>query len=54
MFALKFSSKIIFNSICLFQVVNKHLLKDLTERGLWDDDMKNKLIASNGSVQVRN
>lgn len=34
-----------------FMVVNKHLLKDLTERGLWDDDMKNKLIASNGSVQ---
>lgn len=34
-----------------FQVVNQHLLRDLTERDLWDDDMKNKLIASNGSVQ---
>lgn len=34
-----------------FQVVNHHLLKDLTERGLWDDGMKHKLIAHNGSVQ---
>ena len=33
------------------QVVNHHLLKDLTERGLWDDGMKHKLIAHNGSVQ---
>ena len=35
-----------------FQVVNKHLLRDLTELGLWDDNMKNTLIAHNGSVQV--
>lgn len=34
-----------------FVVVNKHLLKDLTELGLWDSTMKNKLIAENGSVQ---
>ena len=34
-----------------FQVVNQHLLRDLTERDLWDDDMKNKLIAHNGSIQ---
>eukprot|EP01134_Creolimax_fragrantissima_P002270 CFRG2270T1 len=34
-----------------FQIVNQHLLKDLTEMGLWDDDMKNRLIASGGSVQ---
>ena len=34
-----------------FQVVNKHLLKDLVERGLWTDSMKNQLIAENGSVQ---
>lgn len=34
-----------------FQVVNQHLLKDLTELGLWNEDMKNKLIAHNGSVQ---
>lgn len=34
-----------------FQVVNQHLLRDLTERGLWNDDMKNQLIANGGSVQ---
>ncbi|TRY75630.1 hypothetical protein TCAL_09737 [Tigriopus californicus] len=34
-----------------FQVVNQHLLRDLTERDLWDDDMKQELIASNGSIQ---
>ncbi|XP_002741928.2 ribonucleoside-diphosphate reductase large subunit [Saccoglossus kowalevskii] len=34
-----------------FQVVNHHLLKDLTEMGLWNDDMKNLLIANNGSIQ---
>ena len=32
-------------------MVNHHLLKDLTERGLWDDDMKNTMIAHGGSVQ---
>ncbi|QGN24263.1 ribonucleoside-diphosphate reductase subunit alpha [Elizabethkingia anophelis] len=34
-----------------FVVVNKHLLNDLTELGLWSPSMKNKLIAENGSVQ---
>ncbi|HVI45980.1 MAG TPA: ribonucleoside-diphosphate reductase subunit alpha [Chitinophaga sp.] len=34
-----------------FVVVNKHLLKDLVELGLWDNDMKTKIIASNGSIQ---
>jgi ribonucleoside-diphosphate reductase alpha chain len=34
-----------------FIVVNKHLLKDLVDLGLWNDKMKNKLIESNGSVQ---
>lgn len=34
-----------------FVVVNKHLLKDLVKIGLWNDTMKNKLIAANGSVQ---
>lgn len=34
-----------------FVVVNKHLLKDLVEIGLWNDKIKNKLIAANGSVQ---
>ncbi|MDG1159058.1 MAG: ribonucleoside-diphosphate reductase subunit alpha [Flavobacteriales bacterium] len=34
-----------------FIIVNKHLLRDLTKLGLWDENMKNKLIAANGSVQ---
>ncbi|MCP9768006.1 ribonucleoside-diphosphate reductase subunit alpha [Lacihabitans sp. LS3-19] len=34
-----------------FVVVNKHLLRDLVKIGLWNDSMKNKLIAANGSVQ---
>lgn len=34
-----------------FAIVNKHLLKDLIEAGIWNEDMKYKLIASNGSVQ---
>lgn len=34
-----------------FVVVNKHLLNDLTRLGIWNDDIKNKLIAANGSVQ---
>lgn len=32
-------------------IVNKHLLKDLIDNGLWNDEMKEMLIASNGSVQ---
>ncbi|MFC2175994.1 ribonucleoside-diphosphate reductase subunit alpha [Bacteroidota bacterium] len=34
-----------------FVVVNKHLLKDLVKLGLWNNNMKNELIAANGSVQ---
>ncbi|MEM6263681.1 MAG: ribonucleoside-diphosphate reductase subunit alpha [Bacteroidota bacterium] len=34
-----------------FVVVNKYLLKDLIELGLWNDTMKDRLIAANGSVQ---
>ncbi len=34
-----------------FVVVNKHLLKDLVKLGMWNDSMKNMLIAANGSVQ---
>ncbi|CAF3050747.1 unnamed protein product [Rotaria sp. Silwood2] len=34
-----------------FQVVNDHLLKDLTELGLWNPDMKNRLMYENGSIQ---
>ncbi len=33
-----------------FIVVNKYLLNDLIELGLWNEDMKNALMASNGSV----
>lgn len=34
-----------------FMVVNKHLLKDLVKLGLWNDQMKQDIIAANGSVQ---
>ncbi|CAG0918059.1 unnamed protein product [Notodromas monacha] len=34
-----------------FQVVNPHLLQDLSDRNLWDDDMKNTILAHNGSIQ---
>ncbi|KAG8660682.1 ribonucleoside-diphosphate reductase large subunit isoform X3 [Manihot esculenta] len=33
-----------------FVVVNKHLLHDLTEIGLWSHSLKNKIIYENGSV----
>nr|WOC30888.1 Ribonucleoside-diphosphate reductase large subunit [Spodoptera litura nucleopolyhedrovirus] len=34
-----------------FQVVNRHLVKDLTAIGLWNDTIKNLIIHNNGSVQ---
>jgi ribonucleoside-diphosphate reductase alpha chain len=34
-----------------FVVVNKHLLRDLIDAGVWSLDLKNKIIAQNGSVQ---
>jgi len=34
-----------------FQVVNQHLLKDLSDRGLWNDDLKNEIVSQNGSIQ---
>ena len=34
-----------------FVVINKYLLTDLISLGLWDEDMKQKIIAANGSVQ---
>lgn len=37
-----------------FVVVNKHLLKDLVELNLWTDEMKNHIIAHNGSIQKIN
>lgn len=43
---------LLFFGLCPLQVVNPHLLKDLTERGLWSEEMKNQIIAHNGSIQV--
>jgi ribonucleoside-diphosphate reductase alpha chain len=34
-----------------FIIVNKHLMKDLIQIGLWNDNMRNKLISTNGSIQ---
>lgn len=34
-----------------FQIVNPWLLKDLVDMGLWSENMKNRIIASNGSIQ---
>ncbi len=34
-----------------FIVVNKHLLKDLIKLNLWNDEMKDRLMEANGSVQ---
>lgn len=34
-----------------FIVVNKHLLKDLVKEGLWTQEMRQKIMAANGSVQ---
>ena len=31
--------------------INKYLIKDLLDIGLWDEDMKTQIIAQNGSVQ---
>jgi len=34
-----------------FVIVNKYLLRDLVNMGLWNNDMKNQIISANGSVQ---
>lgn len=34
-----------------FIVINKHLIRDLTELGLWDKDMKESVLMNDGSVQ---
>ncbi len=34
-----------------FQIINKYLIKDLIELNLWNDTMKQKIIANDGSVQ---
>lgn len=35
-----------------FVVVNKYLLQDLIDLNLWNESMKNRLIAENGSIQA--
>ena len=34
-----------------FIIVNKHLLKDLVREGLWNKDMRQKIMTANGSIQ---
>ena len=34
-----------------FIIANKHLMKDLISMGLWSENMRQKLISTNGSVQ---
>jgi ribonucleoside-diphosphate reductase alpha chain len=34
-----------------FVIVNKHLLRDLVDRGLWTNSMKDRIITANGSIQ---
>ncbi len=34
-----------------FIVINKHLVRELLEKGLWSDEIRKKLIMENGSVQ---
>lgn len=34
-----------------FIVVNKYLLRDLVDLGIWNETLKNKIIAANGSIQ---
>lgn len=34
-----------------FVVVNKHMLRDLTARGLWTEEVRNQLMHDNGSIQ---
>jgi ribonucleotide reductase alpha subunit len=34
-----------------FTVVNKHLLRELTAKGVWTESVRNRIIAENGSIQ---
>jgi ribonucleoside-diphosphate reductase alpha chain len=34
-----------------YQIINKYLISDLLELDLWNDNMKQKIIANNGSIQ---
>ena len=35
---------------CMF-IVNKHLMRDLEKLDMWNEDMKQQIIARNGSIQ---
>jgi len=35
----------------VFKIVNKYLIKDLKKLNMWNEDIKNKIIINNGSVQ---
>jgi len=35
----------------VFKCINYNLIDDLTALGLWNEEMKNKIIANNGSIQ---
>lgn len=37
-----------------FSIVNKHLLKDLVDLGIWTERLKDKIIANKGSIQTIN
>jgi ribonucleoside-diphosphate reductase alpha chain len=34
-----------------FVIINKHLVQDLLEIGMWNEDLKNKIISNEGSIQ---
>jgi ribonucleoside-diphosphate reductase alpha chain len=34
-----------------YQIINKYLIKDLIELNIWNDTLKQKIIANNGSIQ---
>jgi ribonucleoside-diphosphate reductase alpha chain len=34
-----------------FTIINKHLIQDLLDLGIWSKDMKDKIILANGSIQ---
>jgi ribonucleotide reductase alpha subunit len=34
-----------------FTMVNRHLVRDLMAIGLWSEDLKNRIVAANGSIQ---
>ena len=34
-----------------FVIINRHLMKELIELGIWDEDLKNEIIRNQGSIQ---